>query len=473
MRTSTCAVAILAIAVSGCVSLPERSIIEPTLPTWTANLDAGPNQSVVLDWWRAFEDPTLNDLVERAIANNADLQAADANMRSVRALTGEAEALRLPSGSIQGSVSRGRVSGLSQPPFEGAPERYPTQTLAEVGLALGWEADVFGRVSATVAAARAQANEALWLRRQTEAAVAAAVVRAYVEHRFLAEQEALVNERLVLLEMLAVSVERAETLGAASRVDRETAQAALALVRSEIPDLTAARRNAARRLAVLSGRAPDPHLQAGILPISPNVLNAGTPADMLRRRPDVGAAEQQLGGALAAARIAVADLYPSITIGGNVALSAPPDRLGDDGALGFGFGPRLSWGLFDLPRLLRRVEGADLKSEAALAQWHSVVLAALEESDGALEIWAGAREASFEAARLAASADRIAELAAVRETAGQISRSARIRAELEALDARLGALGRRSSECQGWIAAQLALGAGWRDASTAGIPAKV
>lgn len=100
---------------------------------------------------------------------------------------------------------------------------------------------------------------------------------------------------------------------------------------------------------------------------------------------------------MAQARIAVTDLYPRISLAGNIALSARPDRLGDDGAVGFAVGPSLIWGLFDMPRLLRRVKSADARSEAALAQWQAVVLAALEESDSALEAWNSSRWAANEA----------------------------------------------------------------------------
>lgn len=473
MKSQISAIALLALSMGGCVSLSDRTPVAPAMPEWSASAPGQTAQPVVLDWWTVFNDKALNAFVEEALVRNADLRAADANLKAAQALIAEVKAHRLPGGSVDAGVARGRVAGLSQPPFPGAPERYPTQTLANVGATLGWEADLFGRISANVAAARAQEGEALWLRRQSEAAIAAAVVRAYVEHRYAAEQESLVDQRIKVQQAIADTVDKAQAMGAASRLDQEAAGSALAQARAQLPELQAQRRNAARRLSVLCGRAPAPELAPGLLPVAPAVLDAADPAALLRRRPDVGAAEQRLSAAVASARIAVTDLYPRVTISGNIALSSKPDRLGDDGSLGFGVGPNLSWALFDMPRLLQRVKAADARSEAALEQWRSVVLAALEETDSALETWGASREAARQVQATAQAADNSFGLAARREAAGQISNSARLQVQAEALSARSAALDARGRETQGWIAAQLALGAGWRDTALAPAHAKL
>ena len=473
MKSQISAIALLALSMGGCVSLSDRTPVAPAMPEWSASAPGQTAQPVVLDWWTVFNDKALNAFVEEALVRNADLRAADANLKAAQALIAEVKAHRLPGGSVDAGVARGRVAGLSQPPFPGAPERYPTQTLANVGATLGWEADLFGRISANVAAARAQEVEALWLRRQSEAAIAAAVVRAYVEHRYAAEQESLVDQRIKVQQAIADTVDKAQAMGAASRLDQEAAGSALAQARAQLPELQAQRRNAARRLSVLCGRAPAPELAPGLLPVAPAVLDAADPAALLRRRPDVGAAEQRLSAAVASARIAVTDLYPRVTISGNIALSSKPDRLGDDGSLGFGVGPNLSWALFDMPRLLQRVKAADARSEAALEQWRSVVLAALEETDSALETWGASREAARQVQATAQAADNSFGLAARREAAGQISNSARLQVQAEALSARSAALDARGRETQGWIAAQLALGAGWRDTALAPAHAKL
>ncbi|WP_269514541.1 efflux transporter outer membrane subunit [Brevundimonas subvibrioides] len=464
MKAQISALALALVAAGGCMSLPVRDPTTPNMATWSVADDQ--EGQVVLDWWTGFNDPALDRLVERALSRNADLRAADANLRATQALAGESLAARGPGGQVGAGLTRTRVAGLSQPPVPGTPERLSTQTLANVGVGLSWELDLFGGLAANLDMARAQADEARWMRRQVEAGVAAALVRAWAEYRYASALEERIQRRVDVQQQILDSLETAETLGGVSRYDTEAARAALDQARAELPAVGAAQRNAARRIAVLSGDAPGTTLADGRLPQVPTTLAAGDPAGMLRRRPDVAAAERQFAAAAAQARVAVADLYPRISLAGNVNLTADPDRLGDAGATGFSVGPSLTWGLFDMPRLRQRVVAADARSEAALARWEGTTLAALEEADGALDVWQSRREA----ARLALSAmdasDSRRDLVVVRESAGQASRLARLQAEADALSVQINALQAQSDELQAWISAQLALGAGWRDVDT-------
>lgn len=349
MKVHISALSLLLMGVASCSSIPDRSAVIPPVSPWTAvSMNQAP---VVLDWWTQFGDQQLNDLVETAFVRNADLRAADANLRAAQALLGETRALRLPSGQLTVGIERTRVAGLSQPEIPGTPEKFESQTLAGINGVLTWELDLFGRIAAQIDLADANTEQAIWYRRQVQAGVAAAVVRAWLEYRSSLETEALIQERLSALEQFHDGLAGAVALGGVSRADLDAARVALEQVRAELPLVEARRRNAARRVAVLVGETPTPALTVTRFSPAPETLSAGEPLDMLRRRPDVAAAERRLAAANAGTRIAVADLYPRIGFGSAIGMTAEPDRIGDAGSVGFSVGPQLSWGLFDMDRL--------------------------------------------------------------------------------------------------------------------------
>lgn len=453
---------------SGCATLPDRSMsVSP--PSQWASADAGTEAPVVLDWWTVLADRDLDALVEQALGHNADLRVANANLRAAGALAGQAETAFLPRGQVTADLQRTRVSGLSQPPFEGSPDTFPTQTLASVGAQLSWEIDLFGGMRAAQDAAEAREGEALWLRRDVEAAVAAAVVRAWAEHNYLAAAEALMQTRIDLLTDALEMTGRARTVGGVSDNELELARAALETARSALPSVQTARRSAARRIEILCGQVPHANLTAGLPGQSPASINAGDPAAMLRRRPDVAAAERAFAAAAAEARIAVADLYPRIALTGQVSRTAEPGQLGSAGALGFGVGPSLTWGLFDYPRQRLRMVAADAQAEGALARWEGKVLSALEEAEGALDGWRSAQAAAAATGRALGARETALQLMQRRERAGQVSRLERTRLEAEVVLDRENALALRRDELLSWISAQLALGAGWRDHGLAAV----
>ncbi|WP_433949909.1 efflux transporter outer membrane subunit [Brevundimonas bullata] len=466
MKVQIIVPALMIVALAGCATAPQRTFSAPEFAAWTTP-QADDEGVVVLDWWRAFQDPALDRLVERALVRNADLRAASANLKAADALAGEARAAARPLGDASARLARTRTAGLSQPPIPGTPDRLPTQTLADVGAALSWEIDLFGGLSANIEAAQADAGEALWLRRQTEAAVAAGVVRAWLDYRSLAGLEETAQQRLAALESVEARLRVAEGQGGASSLDVTEAVAAVEAARADLPHLSAEKRNAARRLAVLTGDAPVTEAPfTGSLTI-PQTLIAGSPTDMIRRRPDVAAAERRFAAAAARAGVARADLYPRISLSGSAGLTAEPDRLGDRGAFGFAFGPTLSWGVFDLDRIRARLVAADAGADAAMSRWEGTVLTALKEADDALDAWTGSRAAASAARRALVASERLSALAGAQEQAGQISRIDLSRSQADALSARLDTLQAQAQEAQAWAAAQLALGAGWRDAGLA------
>jgi NodT family efflux transporter outer membrane factor (OMF) lipoprotein len=474
LRTLAIALATVALGACATVGPLPRNTIETPIEFMPA--DGATSAPAHLDWWTRFRDPMLDALVADALAHNRELSAASANLRAARALEVEAGANRPPGGGISGSVQRLRQSALSQPPMEGAPALFETQRIADVGLALAWEIDVSGALAATETAAHADADATLWLRRQAEATVAAATVRAYVDLQAAAGREARLRERIETLVAIVDRLQQAQALGGLATDAVEQAVAAREAQRAGLPLLAAETRNAARRLAVLTGRTPQHGLQSMAdwrrAPLqAPPTLNVGDPARLLRQRPDVGAAEQRLHAAVARTGVATAALYPRIVLLGEAGTAGPPGSLGKDGALRFAAGPSLEWGIFDLARTRARIAASQAGAEAALAEWEHATLLALEEADAAIDGWAAGRIAAASASRAAVAAGRTADATRMRLDRGLASPLDVGRAEVERLLAEADAFEAGIATTHAWVNAHLALGAGWRDIGLDGAPA--
>ena len=177
--------------------------------------------------------------------------------------------------------------------------------------------------------------------------------------------------------------------GQGTQLDVARARSLLNATLASIPPLEAEAERAAHRIAVLCGQPPVALRDELNLPASPpegpTELVLGDPTQVLRRRPDVRAAERALAAATARIGVEVADLFPRVTLVGSVGLEARTiSGLAGAGAETFGFGPHLSWAAFDLGRVRQRIKAADARAAGALATYEQTVLLALEETENSL-----------------------------------------------------------------------------------------
>lgn len=366
------------------------------------------SSDVEIGWWRNFNDPDLDQLIARALASNLDAKLALARLEEARAVAGASRAERLPSGGAEAAYQRRRLANLER--FGFAPRE---GDVFSVDANARWEVDLFGRVQRSVEAAEAEVGGATALLRSARAAVAADVASRYFDLRG-AEAALRVAEVSIANQRRSLEVIRnLARAGAGARLDIVRAEAQLRAVEATVPDLqreAAVSRNA---LAVLLGEPPQEFRapaasQSAELPQVTNIA-IGTPADLLRRRPDIQAAERALAAASARAGAARAELFPQVQLSGLIGLLA--GSLGDlfsGGALSFAAGPSISWGVFDLPRLRAHVGAADARTDGALVNYHRTVLGALREVENALVTYGSVRE---ELARLAARVEASREAA--------------------------------------------------------------
>lgn len=443
------------------------STIAAPVAAWSADGDIR-DGNVKIDWWTSIGDPDLDRLVERALANNADIRAATANLSASEALLREARAARLPSGGISGGIERNRTPAAAlQLDTVGGPSVLPSQTLVDIGSDLSWELDLGGRIAATRQAASVDRVKAQWAIRSAQASVVAGVVRAWFELGIAREQVALIEQRIAGLRSAVTGLNKAVALGGVRVDQRDAMLGALRGLDAVIPGLRASERNAARRIATLTG-APAPTgvrtaqtFRPAQMPI-PQYINAPSPAELLRLRPDVAMAEQDLLKATAGIGIARSELYPRISFGANLGLTATPNDVGRTGAFRFGIGPSVSWGLFDMGRIRARIRSAGAQADAAAATWESQFLKAIEETDASLDQLAASREAWTVALEVQRVAEQELGRSATRFAQGLDSRVAHLQLSDRTLSVKLRETEARAAALLAWVNVQIAFGAGWR-----------
>jgi len=410
-------------------------------------------------WWERFGDPMLARLVEEAAAANLDLAVAAARLAQARESLVQARAGRVPTVGASGGVRRG-VGDRDD------------RTSLDVGADAAWEVDLFGRIARGIEAARADAEGAFYDREALRVAVAAEVATNYVEARLAQERLALARDSLAIADdNLQIAQWRVQA-GLVSSLDAEQARAQRAQTAASIPGLESAFASAGYRLAVLTARPPGALIgelaAARPIPAGPEDVAVGIPADTLRQRPDVRAAERTLAAQTARIGVAEAQLYPGLRLGGNIGTAA--FSLGGlveaiTGAIFAG----IDQTLFDGGRLRSQVRSQEAATEAALASYRQSVLIALEDVENALLALdsARARQAQFALALEAASNTAI--LSRVQYRAGLTDFRALLEAERSLLSARDGLANSRGDEALALVRLYRALGGGWDPAAAPAI----
>lgn len=409
------ALALAAVLGFGCSAVgPDYETPQPELPpTWREPAQAGlaPQPADLSAWWQRFEDPALDALVQRAARQNLDVRTALARVREARALRGVAAADRLPNVDLDASYARrGDSENTPFGAFATEFDRYA------VSLGASWEIDLWGRVRRSIEAADADLGASVEDARDVAVMVVAETAVGYVDLRAFQRRLELARTNVALQEQTLALVQARFDAGLVRERDVAQAMTNVETTRSRVPALEAGLRSAENRLAVLLGLPPGA-LAAELdevrpIPVPPTEVAVGVPADLLRRRADVRRAERNLAAETARIGVAEGDLYPRLSLLGNLGLEADHvDKVFEGGSRFFGIGPSLRWNVFDAGRLRQRVRAQDARAEQALLRWEGAVLAALEETENAMTSFVReqARRAALRAAQV--QARRSTELA--------------------------------------------------------------
>jgi outer membrane protein, multidrug efflux system len=444
---------------TACASGPDYVPPDPAAPAGFARAEAGSQARAEAenDFWRRFEDPLLSELVAEAFGSNHDLRAALARFEQARALYRHARFDRLPTVTAGGTAAHLRSSADQLP---GVPRGQRDTESYEVGVEAAWELDFFGRLRRGVEAQQALADASAAELMAVQVAVIGELVRSYYELRGLQQQLRVARGNAENQRESLKLVEARLDAGRGIELDVVRARAQLESTLSRIPALEAESAVAMHRIAVLTGQEPGAlvaRLEAPVpLPALPARVPAGTPGELLRRRPDILAAERQLAAATARIGVATADLFPRFTLGGLVGTQAADigDLFGRDSetrivALG------IDWTFLDTGRVRARIAAADAEAGVNLARYEQVVLLALEETENALVRYARVQQELAHLERAAAASAEAARLARLRFDAGAAD-------FLHVLDAERGQLEAEDRMVQGSTRAAVALVALYR-----------
>jgi len=366
--------------------------------SWSQSAGAGiaAGDADLTDWWRRFNDATLDELVARAEQSNQSLAQALGNVRVAYAGVGVTESDLWPDIGLGAQYQRRKQSfaqlaavGFEDEPFD----------VYEYGIGMAtWEIDLWGKVRRQVEAAKADAAAQVDLLRQTLVSVRGQVASNYLQVRTLDGRIAVVRKSVANLAKIRDLTKEQVAAGTADELDLYRAQTQLELVDATLPSLLAARAGAVNAIAVLCGSGPREIsamlAAAGPIPQGPEAIGVGIPADLVRRRADVRAAEQQLIAATAGIGAAEALYLPSLTISGNFYMSATTfSGLGDWDNHAYQFGPAITVPIFTGGYIESVVNQNKAQAEAALASYRNTLLTAIGDVETAMSSLVQSRDA--------------------------------------------------------------------------------
>ncbi|CAG9186130.1 efflux transporter outer membrane subunit [Cupriavidus pinatubonensis] len=447
------------------VPLSERYLGQPQVEQRRAASTAE-----LVNWWEGFGDPQLTRLVSVALDQNLDLAQATARVAQARAGLGAATAALLPSAGVSAQAARSYQSietplGRLQSATQGF-DRYGNSYEANLGAS--WELDVFGglRRGREAALADYRASEAGAM--ATRLAVAAQTADLYITIRGLQARLAIATRQAETQQKLVSTVGLLYGKGLAAELEVRQAEGALAEVQATIPVLEAGLDAALNALDVMLGVPPGTYraeLQ-GVrdIPAAPEITGSGSPADLLRRRPDLVVAERRLAAAKARIGVAIAEYYPKFSL---VALLGSATTVASGNLFSAGASQAagvagLRWRLFDFGRINAQIELAQGQEAESLAAYRQAVLHATEDVENAFSALVKRENQAQTLARGEASLSQARDASFAAYQKGVVRLIEVLHADerlLQTSDARAQA---RTESARAAVAAFKALGGGWQ-----------
>lgn len=436
---------------------------------WVATADT---RAVELEPWANLNDPVLSDLIDKALAANLDIAEAEGKLREGRAQRGVTSAKGLPNVTAKGSAQQTQTSLVGQFPARDIPFYDRNFSLFEAGFDASWEIDLWGGQRRAAEAANRQIDAAKARAVDVRLQTVAEVVRTYAQLRGAQASLASVRADAAAQSETAKLAHQRYQAGEAARFDDARAEEQARTAAAAIPGLEADIRAAAFKLGALTGRPPEEVTSlvdtAAPLPALPANVAVGVRADMLRRRPDVRAAEADLAAATANIGVETSNLYPKLSLTGSFSQQArnPSDLVSGD-AFGFAVGPKLSWAIFDAGRVRAQIRAADARADQAAARYTKAVLNALADSETAINRYAAAQATVKERDAARAASRTSLDLATQRYRAGEDDLLSLLQAQSAYSNADRAAAQAHEAALEAYATLVKSLGGGWDPGSMA------
>ena len=328
-------------------------------------------------WWTSFDDPVLSGLIATSLAANNDIDAAGARLRAARAAVRGARGALLPAVGASAGASATRT--LRGPDSDG-------QSF-NAGFDASWEADIFGGNKRALEAARASAEGSAATLHAIQLSIAAEVAANYIDLRSAQAAIAIARTNLGYQDDTVEITGWRVQAGLVGSLDLEQSRVLRAQTAASITALETALAAAANRIAVLIGEAPGAVTallaKPAPIPLGPDAIATGLPAELLQRRPDVVAAERNLAAETARIGVATAQLYPALRLSGSLTTSSL-SLGGLGGSILGGLASAITAPIFQGGQIRAQIAGQTATADAALADYRTTVLIALEDVENAL-----------------------------------------------------------------------------------------
>lgn len=424
-------------------------------------------------WWTGFNDPMLVTVVQRALDQNLDLAAALGRVQQARAVAKGAGAQLLPTVDVSGGATANRASLRS--PYSsavggqsGLSRNYEDYS---VGPSASWEIDLFGGLRRGAKAASEEESAAEADRVGTRITVVADAADAYLQIRGYQARLAVALDQVSNDEHLLKLVQDRYAAGSGTGQEIAEAQALLRQARASVPLLRIGLEKQLNRLDVLMGAQPGTYAQelglASAIPAIPAIPDKTAPTDMLRRRPDIIAAERRLAASSDRIGVAISDYYPKVSLSGALGFdSISASSLFTKSAFAATGGGLIRWRLFDFGKVDAQVKQARGANAEALALYRQTVLRAAEDVEDSLVTLSQTQDRVAEVQEQVAALTRARDLAQQSWKAGSTPLTDVINADQQLLIARDQLDSERAGSARAAVAVFRALGGGWQPTTT-------
>lgn len=457
----------LAAFTGGCLVGPNYK--RPNAPVADNYLDPGSElirrtPADLANWWTVFNDPILNQLVQAAYTQNPTLQSAAVRVLEAQAQHGIAVGLLFPQRQdLFGNYYRYQLTRNGANSFSSSTRSFGEWQL---GGALNWELDIWGRIRRGIESADAQVHVAVADYDDVLVSLIAEVVSQYVTIRIAEEQLAVIHSNIELqAQGLKLSEARIKG-GTATDLDSAQATALLRDTEAQIPNFEAAIAQGRARLCVLLGVPPkDLGSLLGdnkLIPAAPASVAIGIPADLLRRRPDIRRAERQLAAQSARIGIAKADYFPAFSLDGTFGVAATDfDQLfSGSSAQGFG-GPSFRWNILNYGRIANNVRVEDARFQAMVGTYENTVISAQGEVETFIAGYLGAQRQVAPLNDSVAAAKRAVDVADTQYRGGIADFTRVLIAQQFLLDEQDRLIATRGAVALNLVSLYRSLGGGW------------